>query len=274
MIDHARDLLSEGETAQSAGDLAAAAKSFLAAARFGVPSAKESFIAVLGEIETLADEGDADMQAKYGEMALESGYDIASAIRNLKRSAQLGNVLAKRVLGFALVTGTGVDRDPVRAAELFKEAADAGDHYGEFNLSMLYKAGNGVPRDEAKSMTLLRLAAESGLPVAMTVLGDRLSALDRDAEALTWHIRAAHAGEAQAMLTTARWYRDGFGTAPDKVQALRWFLATQNVGRKDSMPEALALSKIMSDDQVRESARLAEREPDGEILIQMRSNRG
>jgi uncharacterized protein len=213
------------------------------------------------------------MQATFGEMALESGYDVAGAIRNLNRSAELGNMFAKRVLGHALANGIGVDRDPVRAAELFKETADAGDHYGQFNLSMLYEAGNGVPRDEAMSMRFLRMAAEGRLPVAMAVFGDRLSALDRDNEALAWYLRAANAGLYQAMHTAACWYRDGFGTDPDNVQALRWFLTMQNVGRKDAMHETLALSRVMSDGQVREAARLAEREPDGEILIQLKSNR-
>lgn len=272
MIDYARDRLNKAEGAQSAGDLHGAAENFLAAARFGVPSAMESFIAVLRQIEAQADAGDADMRATFGEMALESNCNIPEAIRNLKRAAALGNVRAKRVLGHALVNGIGVDRDPSRAAGLFREAADAGDHYGQFNLSMLYISGNGVPRDEDLSMRLLRLAADGRLPVAMAVLGDRLGALGRDDEALAWYLRAAEAGLYQAMHTAACWYRDGFGTDPDNVQALRWFLEMQNVGRKDSMHEALALSRVMSDREVREAARLAQREPDGEILVQMKSN--
>lgn len=271
MGDYASGLLGEGRTAQSAGDLAGAASKFLAAARFGVPSSGELLLSVLHQVKARADSGDVDMQAVFGEMALESGYDIAGAIRYLERSVLAGSALGQRVLGYALANGTGVRRNAARAAELFRASAESGDHYAEFNLSMLYHAGDGVPRDSDMSMRLLRSAAESGLPVAMAVLGDRLGELDRDREALAWYLRAADAGLHQAMHTVACWYRDGFGVNPDKIEALRWFLAMQNVGRADGIHEALELSKSMTSEQIRDGARLAGREADGEMLVQMRS---
>jgi hypothetical protein len=75
----------------------------------------------------------------------------------------------------------------------------------------------------------------------MAVLGDRLSEVDRDEEALAWYVKAAESGLVQAMFAAGSWYRGGFGTRPDPVQALRWFLAMQNQGSRDGTHAAVEL---------------------------------
>lgn len=85
---------------------------------------------------------------------------------------------------------------------------------------------------------------------------------------MSWFLRAASAGNALGMLAAGSWHRDGHGTAVDNVQALRWFLAMQNVGSRDAMHDAMELAKRMSADDIRAAA-LAERSPDGEFLIEI-----
>lgn len=269
MIDYAGQLVTEAEAARDAGDCATAAAKFLEAASLGDPNQVEPARTELLKLRAKAAAGDVDAQARYGHMALESGLDAAGGVDNLRRAAAAGNALAKRVLGFALANGVGVNQDAAQAAALLQEAMDAGDAYGAFNLAALYFQGEGVPQDVEKAIQLLHRAADDGVTEAMCKLAELLSAQDRDEEALSWFLRAASAGNAMGMLAAGSWYRDGYGTAVDNVQALRWFLAMRNVGNNDATHYAMELAKRMSADDIRAAAALADRSPDGEFLIEI-----
>ncbi|MGX1887604.1 hypothetical protein [Streptomyces sp. NPDC055287] len=69
----------------------------------------------------------------------------------------------------------------------FGRAAEGGDAYGAFNLAQLID-------EPEESLRLFEAAAREGIVVAGAVLADRLSALDRDAEALRWYAWAAERG--------------------------------------------------------------------------------
>lgn len=75
------------------------------------------------------------------------------------------------------------------------------------------------------------------------------------------------------MFAVGSWYRDGFGTRPDPVQALRRFLAMQNRGSRDGTHAAVELM-TMSPEQVRQAARASGRAADGEVLVRMLESRG
>jgi uncharacterized protein len=269
VIDYAGQLVAEAEAARRGDDCATAAAKFLEAASLGDPNQVGPAWAELLKLRAKADAGDDDAQARYGHMALESGLDVAGGVDNLRCAAAAGNSLAKRVLACALVNATGVERDTSQAAALFKEAMDAGDEYSTFNLAALYFTGEGVPQDVDKALKLIQRAADRGLTEAMCKLGELLSDNDRDAEAMSWFLRAASAGNAMAMHAAGSWYRDGYGTTVDNVQALRWFLAMRNVGSFDATHDAMELAKRMTADDVRAAAALAERAPDGEFLVEI-----
>ncbi|MFD7631843.1 hypothetical protein ACFV7Q_38565 [Streptomyces sp. NPDC059851] len=112
-------------------------------------------------------------------------------------------------------------------------------------------------------------AAGDGLVDAGAVLADRLSGLDRDEEALVWYLWAAERGHVGAMNAAACWYRDGFGTAPDPVQAVRWFFIMLAHGNADGVHEAIQLAKtgVLDEDQIREAGRLAADPGAAEALI-------
>jgi TPR repeat protein len=254
--------------------LAADAVQALRALRAGVDGAQVALEVILRKMREIAESGDISMVAKFGEISLEYGADIPDAVACLERAVSAGEPGAMRALGHALVNGVGVTKDPARAAVLFHGAADAGDLYAMFNLATLYRTGNGVELDEAASLRFLEEAARGGLPAAMAVLADRLSEADRDEEALAWYVKAAESGLVQAMFAAGSWYRDGFGTRPDPVQALRWFLAMQNQGSRDGTHAAVELAMTMTPEQVRQAARESGREADGEVLVRMLESRG
>ncbi|MEV1078331.1 hypothetical protein AB0I98_08765 [Streptomyces sp. NPDC050211] len=110
---------------------------------------------------------------------------------------------------------------------------------------------------------------------AAAVLGDRLAAIDEDAEALSWYLHAARQGHTGSMVAAGCWYRDDLGTAPDPVQAVRWFLAMVDSGNGDGIHEAIQLVKqSMTGEQIRTAGQLASRSSEAETLIHMAREHG
>jgi uncharacterized protein len=67
--------------------------------------------------------------------------------------------------------------------------------------------------------------------------------------------------------TAADWYRDGFGGAPDLVQAVRWYWALLGAGNGDGVHEVLQLASQMTEAELREAARLAGNPAPAEALL-------
>ena len=55
--------------------------------------------------------------------------------------------------------GEGVPKDPFQAAQLYCEAARAGDAEAQFNLGWMHANGRGIPRDDAMAALFFQLAA-------------------------------------------------------------------------------------------------------------------
>ena len=74
---------------------------------------------------------------------------------------------SQRVLIFLSCTemyrnGEGVVRDPKKAAEWYRKAAEQGYAEAQNNLGLLYAGGRGVAKDEAKAVEWYRKAAKQG----------------------------------------------------------------------------------------------------------------
>ncbi|GAB4036243.1 MAG: lytic transglycosylase domain-containing protein [Rubrivivax sp.] len=70
----------------------------------------------------------------------------------------------------ALEHGDGVERDPLRAAELYCRAARYGDAEAQFNLAWMLTNARGIQRDDAQAAHLFAAAAEQGLVQAQNML--------------------------------------------------------------------------------------------------------
>ncbi|WP_203832876.1 tetratricopeptide repeat protein [Actinoplanes lobatus] len=188
----------------------------------------------------------------------------AEGARLLAASAAQHDPIAQRSYGFLLAHGTGVKEDQMRAAALYRAAAEAGDAWAALNLAS-------VLGDHPDAVGWLRVAAEKGISAAYPVLGDRLSALDQDEEALNWYVRAAHGGHQGAMRAAADWHRDGFGGPVDLIQALRWYLKLLEVGNADGVHAAHAITPRMTVDEIHEAGRLSGRYVDAEVFSQRKA---
>jgi uncharacterized protein len=246
--------LDEGRRAAAAGDWPAAGHAFVRAAMEGSAEGAELAVQASAGLVPLADGGSAEAAALLAGIYLEYFDETAlpMAVRHARAAAEAGLPAGQRTYGHMLARGLGVETDRARAAELFRAAAAGGDPYGAFNLAQLVD-------DPEESTRLLETAALEGVVPAGAALADRLSGLDRDEEALGWYVWAAERGHTGAMNAAACWYRDGFGTAPDPVQAVRWWFAMLAHGEGDGVHDAIELVKsgALDEHQIREAGRLA-----------------
>lgn len=146
----------------------------------------------------------------------------ARQVKELEERAAAGDTDATVALGHSYAEGKGVQKDPVRAAELYRRAADTGNTDGELALGMLHQEGIGVAQDDQEALRWIRLAAESGNPRAQYLLG--------------------------------LMYADGSGVPKDQVEAHAWLnLAAAGLideERRTAVRQRDWLSEVMTPPQV------------------------
>ncbi|MER8032085.1 tetratricopeptide repeat protein [Streptomyces bauhiniae] len=261
------ELVKNAKDADSRGDLIGAGNWYFHAKRRGAIGVEGRIAGLVPGLELAVAQGNGDAKALLAAVLLDRGDDLGRAVRLFGEAADAGVVEGMRELGFMLTNGVGVNRDPVRANVLFRQAAEAGDGYAAFNLSVNYYHGAGGARNFREFSRWLQVAANLGIPEACAVLGDQLAKEGRETESLDWYVKAAKSGHAPAMFAAARRYRDGVGCEVDPVQAVRWFLAMLDRGNGDGVHEAINMAPLMTPDQIRKAGRLAGRTSEAELLL-------
>jgi len=255
------ELTHRAESAAQAGDWVTAARDWLeAGGRYGadISAALEH---AAQHLDGRAAAGDAAAAGVLAQVLVEHVGDLPAAAAYAQLAAEGGDALGQRAWGYLLSEGQGVPRDEAEGLRWTRRAADQGDP-----VALLDLAGS-VPEREGDM--LLVLAAGLGVERAGARVGDRLSERDQDEAALRWYVWAAERGHAGAMRAAADWYRDGFGTDPDPVTAVRWYLTLLTHGDGDGVHEAIKLVREhdLTDDEVRHAASLAGRPSAAESIL-------
>ncbi|HET8699457.1 MAG TPA: tetratricopeptide repeat protein, partial [Gammaproteobacteria bacterium] len=102
-------------------------------------------------------------------------------------------------------TGTGVQRDPARAVELYRQAAEQGNAAAQMRLGQAYLLSIGLPRDVTAALGWLRAAARQENAEALFILSGVYATgegVERDDD-FAWQLgqRAAALGEPRAAAT-------------------------------------------------------------------------
>lgn len=143
------------------------------------------------------------------------------------------------VARFAYQAGriASIQKDSVRARQLYEEAASLGSAAAMNNLGAIYEQGNGVAKDRAAARKWFDLAAKGGVAVALTNIGTLyLHATPPDpAEARKWYERAAAAKEPKAMLELGYLYESGKGVQADSAAAKKWYGKAAEAGEANGM---------------------------------------
>jgi TPR repeat protein len=160
--------------------------------------------------------------------------DLIQARAWLEKAAAGGDPQALYTLGRALSESAGqAVADPVRAADLYRRAAEKGNALAGLRYGLALSEGNGVKRDPVAAQRWLMQAQENGIPEAALALGDLAARTPASRDkatnekivqsALSWYQGAANAGVPSAQFKLANAYFAGVGVPRDPAQALLWY---------------------------------------------------
>lgn len=163
-------------------------------------------------LENAAAAENGDALATLGLMYLSGNSDIsadpAKALDNLQRGATAGSKVARRRLGEALITGTGVAKKPTVGIKLLEEAGKNGDPKSEIILGRLLMEGRSLKADLPRAKSLFEQAAGLGDFEGIEQLGLKLMWNSRskvDSKLAEKYLtRAGKAGRGSAWTTLAQ----------------------------------------------------------------------
>ena len=96
--------------------------------------------------------------------------DETLAYQWYRRSAELGEQISQRKMGYFMTHGIGTAEDPAGAVAWYEKAAAQGEPDALYNLGYAYYAGRGVAQDQAKALELFEKARDAGSAEAVQAL--------------------------------------------------------------------------------------------------------
>lgn len=134
--------------------------------------------------------------------------------------------------------------DPVRAADLYRRAAQRGHPFAALRYGLALSEGVGVRKDPVQAQQWLIHAEKNGVPEAAMAMGDILARTpaSRDKSlnekavraAISWYELAAQGGVASAQFKLANAYFAGAGVARDPQQAQQWYARAASQGQPEA----------------------------------------
>lgn len=156
----------------------------------------------------------------------------------LMAKANAGNVEAEFMVGTKYELGAQVPKDPAKAAEWYRKAADKGYPQAQHSLGVLYEFGNGVPLDYATAIQWYRKAADMGFSPAEFSLGLSYvhgKGVPQDFDkALFWYQKAAEQRNSDALLNLAYLYHNGQGVPKNEARSFDYERQAAEAGSADA----------------------------------------
>ncbi|WP_330647218.1 tetratricopeptide repeat protein [Thioclava sp. FTW29] len=160
---------------------------------------------------------------RFYELGLGTAKNPARATEFYRAAAEKGSAEAQNRLGLMYLDGRGVVRDYKEGARLVCAAADQGDANGAFNCGVVYMNGRGMAKDEAKAVAEWTKAADQGHIAARNLLGLALkngTGIKADpAKAVALFQKTADQGNALGLYEMALAYQSGTGITEDLGEA-------------------------------------------------------
>lgn len=116
------------------------------------------------EIEKKAYDGDAEAQARFSTLLANypSEENIKESLEMAQRSVAQGCPRGYHCLGTRYDYGMGVAKDPIKAAELYRQGAELGSPECQYCYAVCFKNGSGVKQDDDAALRWAIMAAEQG----------------------------------------------------------------------------------------------------------------
>lgn len=171
--------------------------------------------------------------------------DLIQARAWLEKAAVDGDPYALYVLGRAMEESLGpAAADAVRAANLYRQAAEKGHPLAALRYGMALADGTGVKRDAVAAHRWLIHAQQNGVPEAALALADMAARTPASRDKATnekmlqsvisWLEVAARAGVPSAQFKLANAYYAGAGVTRDLAQAQLWYARAAQQGQTEA----------------------------------------
>lgn len=171
---------------------------------------------------------------KLGEIYLQGTStmkpDYPLALKWLQQSDALGLPQAAYMLGKMYVSGIGVEKNPVKAVELFEKAAAKGSVEAMTALGQMYSVDHGIifPHDYQKAVDWYKKAADKNDPVAQNNLGflyarGVMNGEKDMEEAVAWYRKAGENGYPLALFNLGYHYQSGYGVEKNENEAISFY---------------------------------------------------
>lgn len=182
-----------------------------------------------------------------------------------------------RFFGQLLTGWRGPKRDKALAIRWFQAAADKGNAEGIFQLGLLYLLGHYVEQDVRAGLALMEDAAGRGFghaQISLAIIYSEGEYLPPDAERASYWFREGERQitrdfKTETLVCFGIAYREGWGTAPNKVLAYKWFRLAEHKDkyqfRATFGPLIKDLKKTMTKDEIRSAIGLIEAAYDEEL---------
>ena len=170
--------------------------------------------------------------------------DASQTLALVQKRADAGDPMAIYNLGDIYVNGDcGLERDVMRAFELYERASDLGLKEAHFKLGCLYGEGTDVEKDTAKAIQHFEASAAKGDVRARYCLGILEHEAGNYDLALQHYMIAAKMGYQDALDIVKSYFIRGLATKTDYAEALRGHQSAAEEMRSPDREEALAIDK-------------------------------
>jgi TPR repeat protein len=198
----------------------------------------------------------------------------AQDLTALHTKAAKGDMKAQATLGIKY----SKNGNHVEAVKWLRLAAEQGEVWGQYELSLHYGNGEGVEKDVKEAFQWCLKAAEQGFKFAQNSIGVCYAqgmGVSKDTSlAAKWFQKAAEQGVDTAQLKLALLYAEGNGVTLDYVQAFKWISLAAEQGNelakhftKEWESQLTAEQRTQALRLVRD-ARLSSERPSNELLNQ------
>jgi len=145
-----------------------------------------------------------------------------------ERAAAQQDAMALCNLGYAYEMGQGVQKDIVRAADLYLSAAIKGNEAAQCNIGNFYENGTGVKKDLKQAFNWYEAATRQNSARGWRCLGslyEEGAGVEKDvAKAAEYYTKAANLGDKWGQYYTGIMYQNGRGVKADTTKAMDWYL--------------------------------------------------
>ena len=210
-----------------------------------------AFMRILAALISIFASGNVRGDTQAGIAAYNKG-DFDTAKREFAAAAEAKDPAGQHLLASLYYQGHGVEKNLVRAVELFEEAAKKGYAPSLHNLGLMHSKGDGVARDMKKAVYYYTEAGKKGdLPSAY-----QLGQLYRKGEevgqdfvkAAAYYKFAAERGHVSAANEYGLLFAQGQGVEVNYVEAYGWISYAARDGDGQSSKNLLQLKEILGED--------------------------